>query len=496
MLLLFGTAFSCLSLVNHYLFRTTTYDLGYFNNAIADYSHLRPNIYSLTNWFAGTNTLGDHFEPFLLLVAPLTWIFGEWTLLLLQIAAVLLGGLGVYRFVQTRTTQPWLPHLGMFYFFSVWGIYSALAFDYHNNVVGAMLLPWFLHHLQAGRWRRALPWFLLILSTKENMALWMAFVCIGMMPTIWKEDRRRIRQSLAFAAASAVYFIVVMKWVMPLFWEPGQTYEHLRLTHFGETPGEAMLYLLSHPWEGIVALFANHTDQQHLDGIKAEVWLMLLLSGGFLLLRRPGFIFMLIPIFLQKFLNDKDLIWGVNFHYSIEFVPVLAIGIFGWLVRWQKVGIRWRTWAQVLAGIVLAGGTLAITLSSLNWRKDYVYEYFKAENHFLLAEHYKSRDNFSSVRRGLSLIPADAPVCASTSLVPHLAMRDVVRCIPNIEGAEYIIIVKDLTAWPLTPKDFIKFQDNMNASPQWELIFEEETTLVWKRKAVPPPVKPAADHTG
>ena len=94
-LVLFGIIFSSISLVNHYNFRTYAFDLGLFNNALFDYAHFRMNHYSLMKEFF-PNALGDHFSLLTLFFSPLYWIFGTYTLLIVQVLAILSGGLGVF----------------------------------------------------------------------------------------------------------------------------------------------------------------------------------------------------------------------------------------------------------------------------------------------------------------------------------------------------------------------------------------------------------------
>ncbi|MFC7666757.1 DUF2079 domain-containing protein [Hymenobacter humi] len=87
-LVVFGVAFGLLALVNHYLFRTFAYDLGIYNQALWDYAHLRPNVNSVMRY---NNLFGDHFTLLQPLYAPLYWVFGSYTLLVVQIGLILVG---------------------------------------------------------------------------------------------------------------------------------------------------------------------------------------------------------------------------------------------------------------------------------------------------------------------------------------------------------------------------------------------------------------------
>jgi uncharacterized membrane protein len=89
------------ALAQFYTFRTSSYDLVIFDEAVRSYSHFLPGtsiIKGLHNGFGPHfSELGDHWSPILAALAPLYWIFsGPQTLLVAQ--AVLFAGVG---------RQPW-----------------------------------------------------------------------------------------------------------------------------------------------------------------------------------------------------------------------------------------------------------------------------------------------------------------------------------------------------------------------------------------------------
>ena len=64
------------------------------------------------------------------------------------------------------------------------------------------------------------------------------------------------------------------------------------------------------------------------DFVKMELYVLLLVSGLFFLLKKPQYLLMLLPIFFQKLFHDYYAMWGISGQYSIEFAPIMAIGIF------------------------------------------------------------------------------------------------------------------------------------------------------------------------
>ena len=120
----FAIIYSVISLVNHYTFRTFAWDLGIYNQAMFDYSHFRINSNTVIQPCI-SNLLGDHFELVLPIISPLYYLFGYYTLLIVQIAAILMGGFGIYKYIELISNKSYMALLAMIQFFSFYGIYSA-----------------------------------------------------------------------------------------------------------------------------------------------------------------------------------------------------------------------------------------------------------------------------------------------------------------------------------------------------------------------------------
>jgi len=243
----FGLIFAVISLVNHYNFRTYALDLGMTTHALRELLHLREPVTTLLTDSAPTSFFAAHFTLIPVLVAPLYWLFGSWTLLLVQLAAILLGGRGVWVFARGRETTAADANLVLAYFYSLWAIYSALSYDYHDNVVGAMTLPWLLHWFGQRRWGRVALAFTVLLISKENMALLAAAVAAG---AAWQYRRQPqlVLVALLGAVAAVVYFEVVTKWVMPALDHEHRPFQQLvRYRHLGASLPAVAGQVLRHP---------------------------------------------------------------------------------------------------------------------------------------------------------------------------------------------------------------------------------------------------------
>ena len=471
-LLFFGIIFSSVSLVNHYNFRTYAYDLGIYNNAIYDYAHFRWNDCMLMQP-QFKNILSDHFNLLIIFISPLYWIFGSYTLLVVQIAAILFGGYGIFLFFRSRTDKEYIPLLAMIHFFSIWGIYSALSFDYHDNVVGTMFVPWFFYYFDKQDWKKALLFFSLLLISKENMALWAIFIGIGLVLLNLK-DRQKQKYAALFSVLAAVYFIVIVKAVIPSFANDSREYLHFKYAALGNNFSEAFVTIIKHPGYVFNLLFENHLKDPDANGIKSELHYMILISGGYTLLYRPQYLIMLIPIYAQKLFNDDYVKWGLNVQYSIEFVPVLTIALFSWLLTIERK--KYALYVSVIATAL----TFYSTISALDHR---VSKWYSPEaNRFYSGSHYKRDFDVKKMHAALKLIPDNAVVSAQSPLVSHLAFRDFIYQYPDVFNSEYILLSEKESTYPLSQEEYNKKKNEYLNSTEWEIIYNENPLLIFKRK--------------
>src|ERR1700739_5017772 len=94
--IMFLTIYSLICFVNHNNFRTYALDLGLYTRTLYDYAHFSFS-YSEVFKEIPENMLSDHFDLLLMIFSPLYWVFGNITLLVIQIVAIHTGAYGVYK---------------------------------------------------------------------------------------------------------------------------------------------------------------------------------------------------------------------------------------------------------------------------------------------------------------------------------------------------------------------------------------------------------------
>ncbi len=472
--LFFGVIYCSISLVNHYYFRSYGFDLGIYNNIIFDYSHFRLNNNMIMHKHFD-NILSDHFCLLHFLIAPLYYLFGSYTMLIVQILGILWGGIGIYTLINRLTSNKNLSLLAIIHFYGMWGIYSALGFDYHDNVLAAMFVPWFFYFVHEEKWKKAAIYFTLILISKENMALWAFFLSVGLFWNYFKEKTKRIPLAI-FSTVAIVYFLAVIKVFIPALLNENTSYGHLKYSSLGDSLGDYIITAITRPKYVFTLLFENHINASYAFGIKSELHFVILVSGGFALFYKPQYLFMLIPIYAQKLFNDSPGKWGINHQYSIEFVPILTIALF--LLIYEIKNHKLRKAVAILSVLVCLINTQDVIDGRVSkW-------YNPINQMFWAKEHYQQDFDVKEMYKLLELIPDDASVCAQSMLVPHLAFRDSIFHYPYINNAEFIALVPGTkSTYPFKRARYKREVEKLRKSKKYEIFIENDFALFFRKRS-------------
>ncbi|MDO9510314.1 MAG: DUF2079 domain-containing protein [Bacteroidales bacterium] len=473
---LFAVIYGLISLVNHYNFRTYALDLGAYTNALYDYIHFQWNDSTVFKE-TGENLLADHFDLYLIFFSPLSLLFGTYTLLIVQIIAILAGGLGVYKYFSFKPETRSVALMAMLYFYLFFGVFSAVSFDYHSNVVAASLLPWFFYFIQSRKIYHSVVLAVLILVAKENVSLWMSFICLGLLFQYRKDIL--LRKVLFFLFLfSLFYFVWITSVIMPAI-SNANAYPHFHYSCLGKNGGEAMVFLITHPFQAVKMLFINHIQHPNADFVKLELHVLLIISGIPLLIKKPQFLFMMIPIYFQKLFHDNYLMWGIDGQYSIEFAPLLAIGVFSVISDFKVESIKkWSAVAAVFLAMVISIRVMDNTIMFTNKSKIRLYQ----------ASHYSRNYHVAEIHKVLSEIPPLAVISAQSPFLPHLSLRPSIYQFPVIKDAEYILFSRKENPYPMDTATFNAKVSGLLNSPEWIIQFSNDhCSLLRKREDIKNP---------
>ncbi len=449
-----------ISFSNHLAFRTYALDLGLYTQHAWNY--FNGNSPDLSMVGRTVHALADHFDLYLIFLSPFAALGGAWALLVAQWLSFGVGCSLACRLGRRERT-------GMFlglYFVCLWPVIQAAGFDYHSNVIAAMgwLLWW---QLMRNR-RHAWSWILLILLWvgKEDMPLWMTFSALGGALHFRTHRRTFLLQS----GASFIFFLVVIGVLMPAFPSDGAVsnlgkYGMIEQLFSSVTPlvdslQQLLISLLHSPEGGII----DSRDVRH------EFWAFFLLSGGWLLIRRPAFLIMLLPLIFSKMWHDNPLFGGTLAHHNIALVPVLIAAAHDFL----KNASHKTAWA-----LLLILPALSVTVRSLDRP---VNRSAIANTRFYQFEKFIPKD-LSESHALLQEIPHSATVSAMSQYVPHLAGRRYIYEFPVMcEKADYVIITHREETYPLSIEERNRFLEAFTNEAEWENSVSTKAFSIFKRR--------------
>lgn len=476
-LIFFLLLYCSISLINHYEYRTFALDLGMFNQALYAYAHGEKALFTLDPSGVITPFFATHFSPIMYLYVPFYYLFGSYTLLLIQIGAILYGGVGIYKLAELKLSgnKKIIILIILIQFFCCWGIFSALSFDFHNNVIGAMLVPWFVYYFNKDKKLSVVLITILMLLTQETMGLWLMFIIAGVLI----DNRKKVRKKevvffgIPLIIFCGLYAVTVISYVMPYLQGSQHNLQFSRYNHLGNNIQEIMIAVCRHPFDTLKMLFVNTTHQPDYNGIKAEFYITALLSGGIFLLFRPAYLLMTIPIIAQKMLSNNFAFWGINYQYSIEIIPLISFAIIATCGFLNKIkSIVFITFIS----------TVFINFKTLDHRQS---KWYNASNaRFYQYTHYRADMNVRDVNKALAQIPDDAVLSVSSRLAPHAAFRRFIYHYPVIKDATYIVLDKTGEyPYPFNNKsEYLAHIVQTKADTSWKILIENKDVIIFQKR--------------
>jgi uncharacterized membrane protein len=476
----FGILFYTIVFFNHYFFRTHAFDYGVYNYSLWDYSHFRISQIPVTNALGvKMNFMQDHFSLMLLYFIPVFWLLGwlggTYTLLFICVSLILWSGWAVYKLITLKTNDGWLGVAAVLYYFLLQNRYSAFAADANISIMASSLIPLFVYFFEAKRFLIASVFFLLALFSREDMPLWLAFI----IPVLiyWnRKDKKTVKLCAGYFVFAVAYFILLFKVLIPLTETPDKSYHLFNYSILGANPGEALLHIISHPLSSFKNLFVNHSGNAELNGIKEEFYLVYLVSGGFMLFLRPRYFIWFIPLIAQKMWNDDPIRWSIQAYFCIPVITMLPVSVF-LIVSHEKQKQR----RYMLAAIVCTL-TLLMTVYKMEPSARTYFLSDTVKENILHPQFFNPGYDAAKIHEALKVIPDDASVCASQSILPHLSQRKKIYEFPGLEDAGYAAVFSFHDFYKIEGIGYNKALNDLLANPEWTLKTDEPPFLLFKKE--------------
>jgi uncharacterized membrane protein len=314
--------YTVFALALYYTFKTTSYDLVIFDQAVRSYAHFMPGISIIKGVHNGFgphfSVLGDHWSPIVASLAPLYWIYNSPATLLVAQAVLFALAIPPLWLFTRRAFGGGRKAVAAAYLVSVayalsWPIASALAFDFHEVAFAPVLIAVALERLQAGRLRTALIALAALLLVKEDMGLLVAGIGLYLAVARPRVVPRQRAVGGALIVAGLAASLVAIYLLIPAF--GGRSDYYWSYTALGHNAPQALEHLISHPgsWRLLITP-------------RVKLVTMLWLFGAFCFLPLLSPIALAtIPLLLERMLANLSPNWWDTAHqYNAYLVIILA----------------------------------------------------------------------------------------------------------------------------------------------------------------------------
>jgi len=403
---LFALVFGRLGVEHHDNFGTWSYDMGIYDQGFWLVSRGGQSFMTVR----GLEFWGHHVNLIVVAFVPFYWLgAGPSFLYVAQATGLAAAAFPIYLIARDRFAKPWMGLL----FAVVYLMYAPIQWiswaNFHPEalVIAPLLYAWwFASHR---RWRAMFIALVIALSVREDAAL--VVIMMGIVLAIvyrpGKGEHRDRMMALATFALGATWYVIATRFVIPHFNQGKQPfYVQYFYSNYGKDVPQIVGTMLRHPSRVI-------GDATHPDRLRFYRDLALPLGG--LPLLAPLALLMAAPQMLASVIGLSPYARTIHYQYTAMMIaPLLISAIEGarLLFRFKVVRIILPIWLLACAYQTNVAWSPSPIGDSYNvWARP-------------LPRH-------ESMREALKLVPANASVTATYTLLPHLSHRAQIYDWPN-----------------------------------------------------------------
>jgi uncharacterized membrane protein len=431
--------FAWLALLRHASFDSAGFDLGVYDQVVWNTLHGRPFFYTATG--QPLLHLSNHASPILLLIAPFYLLYsGPQTLLVLQAAAVGVGGLPLFWLTRERLRS----NLAGLSVLSAYLLFPALQVvtlsDFHPPALAVAFLSFAFYGVLRRRAGLTLAGAVLAMACKEQIPL--VVVTLGLYALA---AQRAWRLGLALVGMGALWFVAVMYWVIPAFSVTG---DHIFLEYYaalGSTPLEIVTTAVSNPALVVETLWQPEKLRYLRD--------LLAPFAGLPLVGLPALLVGLPALGVNLLSANPAMYDATRGHYAADVAPWLAWGAaLGMITLLRAVGRVWPAGRRA-ATVTVSGVLLGVALV---WQVLYGYSPLAPD-----APRWQISEHDRLAQRFLAQIPPDASVAAQGELYPHVSRRMIAYHLPDVNDADYVWVDVAASTQTMHPNDLKRSVDSL-----------------------------------
>ncbi|MBN1992586.1 MAG: DUF2079 domain-containing protein [Anaerolineae bacterium] len=434
--------------------------------------------------------LAEHFEPILLPLALLFFVWDDVRLLLIvQSLALALGALPVYWIARDQLRLDHSPFTIHHSQFTNW---AALAFalvyllfphlqaanvaDFHADPLVVAPLLFAFWYAGQKRWPWMWVWAVVAMAAKETLptltAMLGLFLLLHSYPAKNKSQMANYKSPLAHGLLLIVLSVV---------WFLGATFlivAPLARQYFGTNGPIYFAHRYPGGPAGLASLLQDPARWQYLLGLFA--------AAGFLPLLAPELLLLGLPVLAANLLSNFPGQYSGEQHYSAPLVVAFVLAaIYGArrLVNHTSPG---QTNRQSHQTTMLSGVVLWLLVWSLSYHALHGWTPLS-----IRTEHYAKRPAATRLPDFIRPIPPQAVVSASAAVHPHLAHRRVIYVFPTgRQTADYMLV--DVTDIPGVHPADAHVQIMELLSGPWQLLQADQGLILAQNSLATAPLLPPA----
>jgi uncharacterized membrane protein len=379
------------------------------------------------------NYFGIYFQPILILISL---FFKYWPdplfLLTFQALIIGLGGVPIYWLAKDKLKSKLVALAVTASYLLFFGIQNALAFGFYPTSLAASFLAFALYFTEVSTWVFLFPTVILLFLCQENVALYVSTLALYIL--IFKKEKL----GFFLGALASFWYLLMVFFVMPKI--SGHPYPH---------------FVFEFPWRFF------------WPPVKLKTMLFLFGSLGFLNFFALDKMFLALPMLIEQFLINRPPHWTIAFHYDIAIAPPLFWAVISALKRWPK----WREW---------------LAFSLLGWSIFLTLIFGLPLSRLITSSFYQLGAREYALAKMVTLVPQEASVSATDSLVPHLATREAIFHFISAEEElkrepDFIVLGGGHDAWPLTVDVYEKEAEKLLKSRQYKIIYQNGDKFVFRK---------------
>jgi len=325
--------FSLFSILRYRTLYAHYFDLGIMHQTVYNtFMSLKTGDFTrfleLTNphGFDQVKRMAIHNDIFLAFLAPLYFVYsGPETLLILQTVVIALGAIAVYGISKIVFNKTHNVRLISLFFSFAYLMYPPLQrmnqFDFHAVALATPLLLFMFYCYLNKRYVISFLCAGMVLLTKEQVGLTLAFFGFFVLFQNWLQIRRRVcnKRELLFAGILVMmglgWFLISMMQIIPHF-RHGVHFALGYFGDFGDSPLNVFLGLIKNPLLVFQYVFRKDT-YDYLYNILGPI--------GFLSFLSPLHLLIAAPEFAINLLSKSGAMRNIYFHYTAVITPFVFI---------------------------------------------------------------------------------------------------------------------------------------------------------------------------